>query len=810
MLHFYARSLSLILLITCCAMMVTGCETIPPALSGNIETIAIPNTYAEAHFEAWLNQPLPAQSNLFLEIIDDVSGWSILNAMRYPMQIDPSSPLHYQLNYPVPVGSLIKYRYVYSQPDGIIHTENVLGKLPIRYRTAFVPNTLTISDTIFGWIDAPYQGQRGTLAGQVTSDSGAVGNLLVTAAGLSTQTAADGSFFLTNIPVGEQNLVVYSPDGVYRPFQQRAIIAANAITPAQISIKAQPLVKVTFRVTGPSTTAGLPVRIISNLEGMGNTFADIGNGFSGVASCAPLMVYQPDGSYSITLALPAGLDFRYKYSLGDGVWNSEHTAEGMSKTRQIIIPTEGGFVQDNIEAWGAPTNQSIKFFVQTPPETPTSDIISIQFNAFGWSPPIPMWKTNENTWYYLLYSPWQNTSVIHYRYCRNDQCGIADDLETSGIIATHRSVQPGIFEYHDIITAWVGLPKEKKPTSLSAGEIHPRSDAFIAGIEYQQTYSSLWFPYQTLALQNIRDLNANWVIIPSPWQYTSLTPLSLEPVMGYTPSQHEMNRIVQEASARKLNIAIYPTSLPAIQTNTFWKNVPINQDWLTGWQTAYRRMILSHAKFANQNGIGLLIIGEPYLNLPDSPILNDPIYWEQLINEIRSSYTGKIALALPITEQGLPLPSWSNQVDMLYILWSLPLGYSATEMQSQATQIINSWLMPAYQNSGKPIIIAVTYPSFNGAVAQGCVPIEMNCYPFEILDQPASDSAELQTDMQEQLDAYSAVLNSLQPYDWIQGFVSRGYYPPAQIQDKSASIHGKPTADALWYWYARLLAQYNP
>ena len=155
-------------------------------------TIAIPNTYAEAHFEAWLSQPLPAQSNLFLEIIDDVSGWSILNAMRYPMQIDPSSPLHYQLNYPVPVGSLIKYRYIYSQPNGIIHTENVLGKEPIRYRTAFVPNTLIISDTIFGWIDAPYQGQRGSLAGQVTSDSGAVNNLLITAAGLTTQTAADG------------------------------------------------------------------------------------------------------------------------------------------------------------------------------------------------------------------------------------------------------------------------------------------------------------------------------------------------------------------------------------------------------------------------------------------------------------------------------------------------------------------------------------------------------------------------------------------------------------------------------------------
>jgi hypothetical protein len=789
--------------------MVTGCVSFP--VSPPNDTISIPNTYAEAHFETWLTKPLPTQSSLFLEVIDDVNGWSVLNSMRYPMQPDPSFPLHYQLNYPIPVGSLIKYRYIYSQSDGIIHTENVLAKTPFRYRTAFVPNSLTISDTIFGWIDDPYLGPRGTLSGQISSDSGnTVGNLFVTAAGLTTQTASDGSFILTNLPVGEHNLVVYSPNGAYRPFQQRAIIAANAITPAQILVSPQPLVKVIFRVTCPQPTAGLPIRIISNLEGMGNSFADISNGFSGIASHAPLMVYQPDGSYSITLNLPAGLDFRYKYSLGDGFWNAEHTEQGILRTRQIIIPTKGGFVQDNVEAWGDPTAQPIKFFVQTPPETPATDIISIQFNAFGWTPPIPMWKTSENTWYYLLHTPWTNTTILHYRYCRNDQCGIADDLQTAGIIATNRSLEPGVFEYQDTITNWVGLPKQKTPTSISAGEIHPRGNTFIAGVEYQSTYSPLWSPYQTIALQNIRDLNANWVIIPSPWQYTNINPVSLEPIMGYTPSQHEITNTVQQAKAKQLNIAIYPTSLPAIQTNTFWTKAPINEDWLENWQNAYRRMILSHAYLATQNQIGLLILGEPYLGLPDSPMIDKETYWEQLIKDIRNVYSGKIALAIPIIEQGLIVPTWSNQVDMLYVLWSLPLGYNFPEMQAQATQIINTWLMPAYQSTGKPIIIAISYPSIDGAAAQGCVRVETSCYPFEILDQPMPSSSELKEDMQEQLDAYSAVLNSLQPYDWIQGFVSRGYYPPAQMQDKSASIHGKPAADALWFWYARLLAQYNP
>ncbi len=41
--------------------------------------------------------------------------------------------------------------------------------------------------------------------------------------------------------------------------------------------------------------------------------------------------------------------------------------------------------------------------------------------------------------------------------------------------------------------------------------------------------------------------------------------------------------------------------------------------------------------------------------------------------------------------------------------------------------------------------------------------------------------------------------------DWIGGVVSRGYYPPAILEDKSLSIHGKPARGVLWYWFPRLL-----
>ena len=56
-----------------------------------------------------------------------------------------------------------------------------------------------------------------------------------------------------------------------------------------------------------------------------------------------------------------------------------------------------------------------------------------------------------------------------------------------------------------------------------------------------------------------------------------------------------------------------------------------------------------------------------------------------------------------------------------------------------------------------------------------------------------------------QADVYQAMLNAVNSRTWIGGFVSRGYYPPVALQDASASIHGKPASDELWYWYPRLL-----
>jgi hypothetical protein len=59
-------------------------------------------------------------------------------------------------------------------------------------------------------------------------------------------------------------------------------------------------------------------------------------------------------------------------------------------------------------------------------------------------------------------------------------------------------------------------------------------------------------------------------------------------------------------------------------------------------------------------------------------------------------------------------------------------------------------------------------------------------------------------DLQAQSDVYEAMLYAINVRPYIAGMVSRGFYPPAMLQDKSASVHGKPAADLLWYWFPRL------
>lgn len=113
--------------------------------------------------------------------------------------------------------------------------------------------------------------------------------------------------------------------------------------------------------------------------------------------------------------------------------------------------------------------------------------------------------------------------------------------------------------------------------------------------------------------------------------------------------------------------------------------------------------------------------------------------------------------------------------------------------------------MPTQIQVNKPFIIGLSYPSSTHS-ATGCIPDGSGgCLYWTALSRPRADLSSVNLDLQQQVDIYDAVFNAVNARSWVSGLVSRGYYAPVALQDKSASIHGKPAADLLWYWFPRLL-----
>jgi hypothetical protein len=114
-------------------------------------------------------------------------------------------------------------------------------------------------------------------------------------------------------------------------------------------------------------------------------------------------------------------------------------------------------------------------------------------------------------------------------------------------------------------------------------------------------------------------------------------------------------------------------------------------------------------------------------------------------------------------------------------------------------------MQPTQAQVNKPFLIGLSYPSSTSS-ATGCVPSGSGtCLYWTALNRPNADVSTVNLDLQQQVDLYDVMFNAINARTWINGLISRGYFAPVALQDKSASIHGKPTADLLWYWFPRLL-----
>ena len=779
-----------------------------------------PQVMAQTAFVVTLPEPLQAGETLAIAIMDEVTGLS-LNATQYPMS--PRDSITYTATLPLPFGSVVKYRYVRRGAAQVLEDTN-LGTA-IRYRMHNVTGPGEVQDIIADWGDKSYARTTGRIEGRVyNADTGSpLPSILVTAGGMQYLTDSTGRFELNNLPTGTQNLLVYSLDGMYQTFQQGAAIADGNTTSVDLRVKPSQLVSVTFMVSVPSSTVpGVPVRIAGNLLQMGNTFADLQGGVSTNSDRMPVMGLQADGRYAVTLGLPVGAHIQYKYTLGDGYWNAEHKEDGQWMMREFIVPAQDITVQDNVVSWQSNDSSPILFEVSVPSVTPPGDIIYIQFNTFGWMEPVPMWPLGNNRWAYKLYSPLNVLGSFSYRYCRNGQCGSADDGDTVGAAPTGRSVTTSILsqDIQDTISTWKWF-ENPEPVTLVGAAITPRASGFLAGVEYQSTYRPNWSYYAPQAFSNTQALGANIAVLTPSWTYTSVSPLQFGPVPGQDPLWIDSAIMISQARALGLNVALFPTPKFPASSSDFWLNAPRDAQWWLTWFARYRAFAVNYADLATQTGAQTLILGGDWVSpalpngsLPDGTPSNTPAdidtQWKSVIADVRTHFKGQILWALPYTKSNLEAPlEFLKDTDGIYLLWSASLSTNPSaakaDYTNEAGRLLDNEVAPLASLLGKPLILAVAYPSAAGS-ASGCIPDgKGTCLDWLALNRPNEDISSVSLSLQTQADIYEAMLTAINSRPWVSGFISRGYYLPAAIQDKSASIHSKPAADVLWYWYPRLL-----
>jgi hypothetical protein len=761
------------------------------------------------HFKLWVPNPIPRGEQILIEILDEVTGLPY-NVMSF--QLEKISENDYEFIKSFPAGSVIKYRYARMSDSKILEAQP--GGDSVRYRLCHAPSNLVITDNLWGWqgelVDVPV----GTLTGiiQDSDTQTPLPDILVSAAGQLTFTDANGNFVLDGLPPGVHNMVAYSMDGSHNTFQQGVRISTGLTTPTNIDLQVMPVVQVSFIVTPPDDIQGVPIYIAGNLKQLGNTFTDLAGSMSIYPKNMPALTPKEDGTYIIDLRLYAGTDLRFKFTLGDGFWNSERTEVGDGVTHQIIIPNQDIVINHQIETWQTKNFEPITIDIEIAPEISTDDEIFIQFNAGDWTEPIPLWPLGEGNYLQIIFSPLDKFSSIPYRFCRNSNCQSAiSEKKSHGEVLVQPGTSPQTVDLTiDRWENWEPLNNSHDTNNFIPLPLNPKNYSTI--IELTPEFDASWSVYAPFGLSTISEGGATHVLFTPRWDVKP-EHNRFCPALGVTPFHYQLKNHLQYAKSLGLNRGLFPK----FHYNGSVKGL-INaiQPIHSHWGDSYRDFIINYAKIAELTKTEWLIIGgdAPFLTSKDRDFAEGPVnhqqdffeeFWRDIILELRATYQGEILWAAGVNTSVDPLPEIISELDGVYLMVDSPLagGISATseEIIQGFNSLIDDHIYEVYRTTMKPIYLAFAYPSVEGAV-QGCLLINQNCandglfLPGEISDLPIG--------LDEQSLIYSAILPIVSSRDWIAGTSIRGFQPAVVVQDGSSSISGKPIFPIIQDWFLRM------
>ncbi len=762
---------------------------------GITEFTSTPTEYpkAEVVIEAHLSEPLPEGISLYLEIIDDVTGL-YFNASRHAMAALDET--HYYIRIPVMVSSELKYRYVRIGENTQFESNSMDQQ--VRFRIARVDGPNIIHDEIASWFNEPFLGVTGKISGQVFDKltNSPIPNLLIVTGGLQSITASDGTFLFEQISPGLHNLVVYSLDGGYETFQQDALVAEKAVTPVHVALEKRQLTSVTFTVRIPDDyeyDTNLPLRIISNLHTLGNSYADLAGGAAGNAANYPVMEKTDEKVFRLKLSLPVGMHLRYKYSFGDGFWNAELNTDGAFKVRELIV-TKNNDAYDQVLTFLAPEQKPVRIEADVPLTTPKNESVSIQLNPFGWMEPLPMQNAGDR-WFIELYSPLHLLNEIEYRFCRNGICPTTPQ-NASSVGKFLADSEPQTFKTK--IESWDDLNDPTPYTVMTySPDLAPRPD-FMTGIELTPFIPVSWLQTIDSSTSAIKDLGADWVIFSTTWTMSSDSPLIIEPLAGRDLLWDQQILLNSHLTSSGIQTILYPKINYTQSSIKDLESHKEDLDWQKDWFAKYSRFVLQSADLAATQGIPYLMIGDPAVTI--AGIFQKD--WIELLSGIRARYSGQIIGVAGIFSDGEVIPEWLDMVDMIYVLVAPDLtgenDFSTESLVDVFGRTLELKVKPIHQKLVKPILIGFVANSSKTALRG----ISLGEY---IQKNQVQHFLDEQPDEMIQAMLYNAAVVAASKQPWVTGFFATGYSPFLAVSDASSSTYAKPASDALWFWYHFLL-----
>lgn len=775
-----------------------------------------PRPLTRVTFRVHLPENTPIHQGIFLTQLDEITGLPVAPE-RVVMQV--LNERVYEVTLTVPLGSVLTYRYERRTPEGAFVQEHRWDGKPVRYRVVRAFGPMMVEDVVARWTDTLYVGAPpGRLQGRiVNAETGEpVPHALIFVGGYQMLSNALGEFLVEGLPPGVHNVVVMDLDGAYHLFQQLAEVASQATTPAEIPLRPARQVEVRFEVYPPrETPRGAPIRLVGHWYHLGNTFGDLRGGLSTVASRAPQLHLEDDGRYTLTLRLPAGEELRYKFTLGDGLFNAELDAQGRFVSRRLMIPDQDAQVRVQIARWSWPNVGPVWFEVTVPESTPPEDLISLQLAYNTWGEPLPMWYLGGNRWGYMFYGPLPEAGGVTYRYCRNEQCEIASEREGRG-----RGLQASTLPQRmvDEVSGWANYTPPQ-PLALVSPSPEPRGEDFLTGLAWTPGYHPSWYLYEARSLRDMARAGAKVAVFQPTWAALQSAPYPVfAPEPGRDALAPDVTRWLEQARAQGLQPWIFPQIRYADTVQTWWQDTPRDYPWWVAWFERYRSFLLHHAVLAQRHdGAGLIVGGwEGWISFPEREVvegtpsgapLDAEQRWVRLLEEVRSWYSGPLYWAV-VDDGDLNVPEGLAQmVDGFVLLWKPP---TVTQEQTPDVHALQSLYEEDFrtrialwaQQTGKPVVVALRFPAARG-VLQGCIQGREQpgrCRtPEELLPPQGASRAFL--DMEAQWKGLQAALSALNGQAWLRGVVVFSWYPPVEVQEPSDSVRGKPAQQVVTQWF---------